>query len=86
MTIGLRTQIVRIGNSQGIRIPKSLIKLIGLENEVELVVEGNRLVVRNIPVHRKGWEERFAARAGEDDDRLLNDPGTEAWEEQEWTW
>jgi antitoxin MazE len=85
--MSLRTQLVRIGNSQGIRIPKSVIQLIGLLNEVELLVEGDRLVVRNLPpMHRKGWEERFAVLVGAGEEASLGEPEIETWEEQEWTW
>jgi antitoxin (DNA-binding transcriptional repressor) of toxin-antitoxin stability system/antitoxin component of MazEF toxin-antitoxin module len=42
----MKARIVRIGNSQGIRIPKPLLEAAGLPEEVELEVEGDCLVVR----------------------------------------
>lgn len=42
----MKARIVRIGNSQGIRIPKPLLEEAGLPDEVELEVEGDCLVVR----------------------------------------
>jgi uncharacterized protein (DUF433 family)/antitoxin component of MazEF toxin-antitoxin module len=39
-------KIVRIGNSRGVRIPHALLEQAGLENEVELSVQGNRLVIQ----------------------------------------
>jgi antitoxin (DNA-binding transcriptional repressor) of toxin-antitoxin stability system/antitoxin component of MazEF toxin-antitoxin module len=42
----MKARIVRIGNSQGIRIPKPLLEQTGLADEVELEVEGDCLVVR----------------------------------------
>lgn len=55
----MRTQIIKIGNSQGIRIPKPLREESGIESEVELSLVGKQLVI--VPVHpRVGWESLFA--------------------------
>jgi antitoxin component of MazEF toxin-antitoxin module len=43
---GMKTHIVRIGNSQAVRIPKALLEQAGLSGEVEIRVEGNSLVIR----------------------------------------
>lgn len=56
----MRTRIVRIGNSHGIRIPKPLLDASGLEGEVELTVESGRLIVARVDDPRSGWEEAFA--------------------------
>jgi antitoxin (DNA-binding transcriptional repressor) of toxin-antitoxin stability system/antitoxin component of MazEF toxin-antitoxin module len=42
----MKARIVRIGNSQGIRIPKPLLEQTGLADDVELEVEGDCLVIR----------------------------------------
>jgi len=42
----MKAHIVRIGNSQGIRIPKLLLTETGLEGEVEIEVRGTHLVIR----------------------------------------
>lgn len=42
----LKARIVRIGNSQGIRIPKALLEQTGLADQVELLVRGSQLVIR----------------------------------------
>ena len=36
----VRSRLVRIGNSRGVRIPKPLIEQIGLEDEVEMLGPG----------------------------------------------
>jgi antitoxin MazE len=41
----MRTELVRIGNSRGIRIPKPLIQQCGLGDTVELRVENDCLVI-----------------------------------------
>jgi len=68
----MRTRIVRIGNSQGIRIPKPLL-------------DGGVLIVRPAQA-RQGWDAAFQAMAEEGADRLLDaSDGTHAGDE-ELTW
>jgi antitoxin MazE len=41
----MKARLVRIGNSRGIRLPKAIIDQVGLDDEVELLVEDQRLVI-----------------------------------------
>ena len=45
----MKGRIIRMGNSQGIRIPKALLDQTGLSGEVEISAEGNALVIRPAP-------------------------------------
>ncbi len=83
----MRTHIIRIGNSQGVRIPKPLLQQTGLKDEVEIEVEGSHLVLRPVAKPRAGWAESFQAMAREGDDEML-DPELAAsrWDEDEWRW
>lgn len=52
--------LIKIGNSQGIRIPQPLIKQANLQNkEFEIQVVDNGLLITPIKKSRKGWEEQF---------------------------
>jgi antitoxin MazE len=82
----VKTPIVRIGNSRGIRIPKAIIDQVGLGSEVEISVQPDRLIIRPIDRPRYGWEEQFRAMAGHGDDRLLDEPLPTAWDQRDWTW
>jgi antitoxin MazE len=82
----VRTQIVKIGNSRGIRIPKLLIDQTGLNNEVEIAVERGRLVIRPITRPRGDWEARFREMAANGDDALLDAPDSTKWDKEEWEW
>jgi antitoxin MazE len=88
MTTSVKTRIIKIGNSQGIRIPKLLLQQVGLFNEVEVEAQPGQLVIRPLALARQGWEQSFQAMAGQGDDHLL-DPEplvlTE-WDEGEWVW
>jgi len=86
MGTAIRTRIVKIGNSQGIRIPKLLLEQSGLNAEVEVEVEGDRLIIRTAPRQRAGWDVAFAAMADHHDDTLLDDLSTTDWDDAEWEW
>lgn len=88
MTTSVKTRIIKIGNSQGIRIPKVLLQQVGLHHEVEVEAQLGQLIIRPIAVVRQGWEQAFQEMAVQGDDHLL-DPEplvlTE-WETSEWAW
>ncbi len=88
MATVLTTRLVKIGNSQGIRIPKTLLEQVGLNGEVQMEVEADRLILRAVPGRRQGWEEQFREMARLGDDKLLDAEPlvlTE-WEDKEWEW
>lgn len=84
----MKARIVRIGNSQGIRIPKPLLEQTGLGTDVELEVQGAEIIIRSAERPRQGWEATFRSMAEAGDDALLDsDAATlSGWDEQEWEW
>ncbi len=84
----MRTRIVRIGNSQGIRIPKALLEQTDLHGEVEINVRGGSLVISAVAPARSGWEAAFAQMAASGDDRLLDgDAATaDSFDAKDWEW
>lgn len=79
------TMLTKIGNSQGIRIPKPIIKqadLEGKEIEFEVVEEG--LLLRPVKRNRQNWEKDIVSKLqGQDealDDEMLNDSDLDTWE------
>ena len=82
----IRSKVVKIGNSRGIRIPRVILEQAGLTDEVEMKVEGNRLIIHAIHHPRQGWDDRFAAMAEQGDDQLLDPIPAAQWDEEEWTW
>ena len=52
----MKTTIRRMGNSQGVIIPKPLLAQVGLEGEAEMVVEKGAIVIRKPKtLAREGW-------------------------------
>ena len=86
MNMMIRSKVVKIGNSRGIRIPRTVLEEAGLTDEVEMKVEGNKLIIQASRHPRQGWEERFADMAKQGDDQLLDETSPTQWDEEEWTW
>lgn len=87
MSTVLKTRIIRIGNSQGIRIPKLFLDQTQLGEEVELELQADRIVIRPARRAREEWDTAFRAMADAGDDRLLDQaPTLTNWDEDEWTW
>ena len=82
----MRAQLVRIGNSQGLRIPKPVIAQLGLGSEVEMAVERDRLIIRPVSRARRGWDAQFQQIAEQEDGALLDEPVATEWDESEWMW
>lgn len=84
----MRTRIVKIGNSQGIRIPKLLLERSKLAEEVELEAEDNRIIIRSTKEPRQDWKRAFRAMAERNDDVLLDSdsPSQNRWDEEDWQW
>ena len=81
-----KTHIVRIGNSQGIRVPKALLEQAQLPEEVELYAQRGRLVVRGARRPRAGWAEAARAMCERSRDRLLDAPTGTRFDQDDWTW
>jgi antitoxin MazE len=83
----MKTRIIRIGNSQGVRIPKLYLEQSGLGQEVVLEVQSKEIVIRSAQPPRHGWAEAFKAMAGRADDHPLDEGFSHtSWDEEEWEW
>jgi antitoxin MazE len=82
----IQARLIKIGNSQGLRLPKVLLEQSGISEEVEIEVQPDGLVIRPIVVSqvRSGWAEAFAKMSAHGDDRLLDDVELTDWTEWEW--
>jgi len=82
----IKTRIIRIGNSRGIRVPKALLDQAQLSEEVELRAEPGRLIVKSARRPRQGWAEEARRMHERGDDRLLDEPIPTHFDEEEWEW
>lgn len=82
----MKTRIVRIGNSRGVRIPKPLIEQAGLGEEVELrVVEGG-LLVKAASTPRSSWADAARKLHEREEDSLLDEAPPTLFDETGWEW
>lgn len=84
----MKSKIIAIGNSQGIRIPKPILQRTGLSGEVELVARDGVLLIRAVNGPRAAWTEAFRTMAAEEDDQLVDTPpaSSSRWDGEEWEW
>jgi len=82
----MRARVVKIGNSQGIRIPKPLLDQTGIQDEVEIEVEKAQIIIRPIKNPRPGWDSAFRSMAENGHDTLIDgiDNISHSWDDEEW--
>ena len=85
----MKTKVIKIGNSRGIRLPKAILRQIGVGDEMNLEVERDRLILKPIRDRRSGWRKAFQNMAFNSDDHLLDGEDTvsqSSWDDDEWIW
>ena len=83
----MKVNLIRIGNSKGVRIPSSIIKECGLDEEIEMRVEQGVIVLSPLRGVRQGWDAAFEAMAATGDDAaLIPDTLESGFDKEEWTW
>jgi len=82
----MKAEIITIGNSRGIRIPKLVLEQCGIKKEICLEIENDRIVIT--PARRKpraGWDQAFGLMGQNGDDALLIDDQI-GLEMEHWKW
>ena len=70
----MQTNIIRIGNSKGLRLSKTLLQQYNIKESVELILEKDHIKIRPIKIPRVGWSTKFKQmRENGDDELLIND-------------
>jgi antitoxin MazE len=83
----MKVEIVRVGNSRGIRIPKPILEQCGFTRSAELTVEDGQLVISPDRRPREGWEEAFqAAGPATRDELLLDGLPPNDFDLEDWRW
>lgn len=83
----MKAELVRIGNSRGIRIPKPILEQCGFRDTVELTIEEDHLVVSPEHRPRQGWVEAFrTAGPSVRDELLLETLSANDFDSEDWQW
>lgn len=80
----METAIIKIGNSKGLRLSKTILEKYNIKDKVEIILEMGQIIIKPIEVPRKNWEVAFKKMNDEGDDELLikdvlNDETFEEW-------
>ncbi len=77
--------IIKIGNSKGIRLSKTLLEKYNITDKVTLVMEKDQIRLVPISKPREGWEKAFQELAQNGDDELLINDVFDDEDFEEWT-
>jgi len=81
----MKAQLVRIGNSRGVRLPKALIDQVGLTDEIDLRIENNCVVIAPVRPPRSGWADA-ARQLSATKEETLDGFAPTRFDEAEWQW
>lgn len=80
----MEVAIIKIGNSKGLRLSKTLLEKYNIRDSVELILEKGQIVLKPITKPRKGWEKEFKKMRENKDDELLMEDVFEDENLEEW--
>ena len=80
----METAIIKIGNSKGLRLSKTILDKYNIKDKVEIILEMGRIILKPIEAPRQNWETAFEKMSKEGDDKMLmgdvfNDENFEEW-------
>jgi antitoxin MazE len=83
----VKTKVVRIGNSRGIRIPKIILDQYHINDEVEMETKNDCLIIKSSYSAREGWGKAFKEmHENQEDVLMIDDSMTNEFDEEEWEW
>ena len=80
----MEASIIKIGNSKGLRLSKTILEKYNIKDKVELILEKGQIILKPIKTPRKDWEKEFKKMSENGDDKLLmndvfDDENLEEW-------
>ena len=70
----MEVSVIRIGNSRGFRLSKTILEKYNIKDKIELILEKSYIILKPVEKPRKNWGEAFKEmRENEDDNLLFND-------------
>jgi antitoxin MazE len=82
----MKTKLIAIGNSRGVRLPKPLIEEAGLGDEVDLRVREGAIIITSVSTTRQGWIEAAKLMHGRNEDNLLDSGTATHFDRDDWQW
>ena len=82
----MKTKLVPIGNSRGVRLPKPMITEAGLGDEVDIHVRDGAIIITSMKNPRAGWAESARLMHDREEDQLIDFPTDTRFDRTEWEW
>jgi len=82
----MRTKLIKIGNSRGVRLPKPILEEVGLTDEIDLRIEDGTIILAPPAQPRSGWAEAAQRLRAADEDLLLDPPTPTRFDDEDWEW
>lgn len=76
--------VINIGNSKGIRLSKAILKQYHITNNIDMILEKGRIILKPVSTPRKNWEKSFQQMHENGDDQLKIDDVFEDENFEEW--
>jgi antitoxin MazE len=67
----MEAAIIKIGNSKGLRLSKTILEQYNIKDKVELILEKGQIILKPIAQPRENWEKEFKKMSEIGDDKLL---------------
>ncbi|GMQ28897.1 AbrB/MazE/SpoVT family DNA-binding domain-containing protein [Algoriphagus confluentis] len=80
----MEANIIKIGNSKGVRLSKTILEKYEIGEKVEVILEKDQIVLRPIKQPRQGWADAFKKMHENGDDELLIPDVFEDEDFEEW--
>lgn len=80
----METAIIKIGNSKGLRLSKTILEKYKITDKVEMILEEGQIILKPIDSPRKNWEKAFKQMRENNDDRLMFNDVFEDENFEEW--
>jgi antitoxin MazE len=81
----MEVAVVKIGNSKGIRLSKTLIDKYKIKDKVEISLEEEHITIKAKPEPRKNWDQAFKMMHKNGDDKILIDDVFDNEKFEEWS-
>ncbi len=69
----MEISIIKIGNSKGLRLPKTILKKYNIKDSVDLVLEEDQIIIKPVSKKREGWDEAFEKMSQNKEDNPVMD-------------
>jgi antitoxin MazE len=76
--------VIKIGNSRGIRLSKTILERYNIKDTVEVIMEKGYIILKPKAEVRKGWEDSFRKMHESGDDKALMSDVFEDESFEEW--